>query len=506
MDAFLSKVRTKKFGLTALLVLAAVLLPHIPAADTGFLSTFSPGNTQGIFPIFTIVLCATYALFALGLNIVVGFAGLLDLGYVAFFLVGAYVAAWLMSDFIQGVNFSFLSGKFPPFEGAPSTGIRLSFWIVIFIAAIVAAIVGVLIGAPTLRLKSDYLALVTLGFGEILPEVFRNAERFTNGTKGLGPIDPIGSGPLDIIPGFNNRIGPSDYVAKYYVILALLGVFAFISIRLRDGKLGRAWMAIREDELAASLMGVPLMKTKLWSYAVGAIAGGVGGAFYGTLVGTINVDSFTFQLSIIILCAVILGGMGNVWGAILGGVAIQWVNYTGLIWTGTKYNEASNTKLIVWLLIFAALGVFGAYTAAKKGARVNWVWFGITAAVPAVGLILAALASKTANESTRRALVWIIAAVLVVVMVNLLSMLTKNKQLQGAPVAYALASGGLGGLMLLRLVRSDFTLDLVKYQFGFFGLVLVLMMLFRPDGFIPAARSKAVKQSEAALMGGEVAA
>ena len=364
-------------GILSLVGIAA-LLPHL-----GFTQ-----NSESVLPIFTIVLCAVYALFSLGLNIVVGFAGLLDLGYVAFFLVGAYVAAWLMSGFFYKRNVFFLDGLVA-FDGVKVPGIHITFWIVVVIAGIVAAVAGVIIGAPTLRLKSDYLALVTLGFGEILPEVFRNAEPVTNGTKGIGPVDPIGTGPLNLIPGFNKRIGPSDYIAKYYVILIFCAIFVWISIRLRDGRLGRAWMAIREDELAASMMGVPLMKTKLWSYAVGAFAGGVGGAFYATIVGTVNVDSFTFQFSIIILCAVILGGMGNVWGAILGGVVITWFNYTGLTWIGAQFNKVAGTNV-----------------------------------------------------------------------------------------------------------------SLTKYQFGFFGLVLVLMMLFRPEGFIPAARSKAVKQSEALLEGG----
>ena len=348
-------------------------------------------ETDGYLPLFTIVLCAVYALFALGLNIVVGFAGLLDLGYVAFFLVGAYVGAWFMSDFAVNVskhtrtlNFHFLdaaSHKIP--------GIHLSFWIVIIIAGMVAAVAGVIIGAPTLRLKSDYLALVTLGFGEILPEVFRNSDQLpgnlnlTNGTKGIGPVDRVGMGFLNYIPGIPKTIVASDYRTKYYVILVFCGLFVWVSVKLRDGRLGRAWMAIREDELAASLMGVPLMRTKLWSYAVGAVAGGVGGAFYATIVGTVNVDTFTFAFSIIVLCAVILGGMGNVWGAILGAVVITWFNYTGLTWIGAKINNAAGTKF-----------------------------------------------------------------------------------------------------------------NFVNLQFGLFGLVLVLMMLFRPEGFIPAARSKQVKKAE----------
>ena len=377
--SILSDFRETKRGpviIGAVAVAVALLLPHFFVTDN-----------EGPLPLFTVVLCAVYALFALGLNIVVGFAGLLDLGYVAFFLFGAYVAAWFMSDFIGSRNIHIL-------DTAAKTipGIHLSFWFVVILAGIITAITGVIIGAPTLRLKSDYLALVTLGFGEILPEIFRNAETFTNGTKGIGPVDNIGTGPLAYLPQINKTITPSDYIAKYYVILLFCAIFVWISIKLRDGRLGRAWMAIREDELAASLMGVPLMKTKLWSYAVGALAGGIGGAFYATIVGTVNVDGFTFAFSIIILCAVILGGMGNVWGVILGGVAITWVNYTGLTWVGTKINEIAGTHIV-----------------------------------------------------------------------------------------------------------------LTDYQFGFFGLVLVLMMLFRPEGFIPAARSKQVKKADAALVEGVTA-
>jgi branched-chain amino acid transport system permease protein len=364
--------RTGKLVIGAIAVFIAALMPHWFVTDN-----------DGPLPIFTVVLMAVYALFALGLNIVVGFAGLLDLGYVAFFLFGAYVSGWFMSDFISSQNIHIL-------DTAAKTipGVHLSFWFVVILAGVITAITGVIIGAPTLRLKSDYLALVTLGFGEILPEVFRNAEKFTNGTKGIGPVDSVGTGPLALLPGINKTISPSDYIAKYYVILVFCGLFVWISIKLRDGRLGRAWMAIREDELAASLMGVPLMKTKLWSYAVGALAGGVGGAFYATIVGTVNVDGFTFAFSIIILCAVILGGMGNVWGVILGGCAITWVNYTGLTWVGQQINDAAGTKV-----------------------------------------------------------------------------------------------------------------KLTDYQFGFFGLVLVLMMLFRPEGFIPAARSKQVKKAEALIEG-----
>ena len=371
-----------------LLMALAIAGPQLASGPTGWL------------PITTLVFCAVYALFSMGLNIVVGYAGLLDLGYVAFFLFGAYVAAWLMSDFWYTRSIHILDAAHKVID--PTThqpvsaqGIHLSFWIVMVVAALVAAIGGVIIGWPTLRLKSDYLALVTLGFGEILPEVFRNADfrtvsnpdalNLTNGTKGIGPLDPIGNGFLrhltnGVIP---KAVTPSDYRAKYYIILIFVVLFVYVSIKLRGGKLGRAWLAIREDELAASLMGVPLMRTKLWSYAIGAAAGGFAGTFYATTVGIVNVDTFIFSFSIIILCAVILGGMGNVWGAIVGGVVITWFNYTGLVWIGEKMNSALGTKV-----------------------------------------------------------------------------------------------------------------KLKDYEFGFFGMILVLMMLFRPQGLIPAARQKQVQELE----------
>ena len=146
-----------------------------------------------------------------------------------------------------------------------------------------------------------------------------------------------------------------------------------MSIKLRDGRLGRAWMAIREDELAASLMGVPLMRTKLWSYGVGAVAGGVGGAFYATIVGTVNVDTFTFAFSIIVLCAVILGGMGNVWGAILGAVVITWFNYTGLVWIGAKFNNAVLDGTFEFNFINLQFGLFGLVLVLMMLFRPRWL-------------------------------------------------------------------------------------------------------------------------------------
>ncbi len=312
------------------------------------------------FPLTTMVLCGIFVMFTLGLNIVVGYAGLLDLGYVAFFLFGAYTAGWLMSSFFfqidPGIHI------FDAAINPDSPGINLSFWIVVPIAAVVAAIAGVIIGAPTLRLKSDYLALVTLGFGEILPQAFRNGEsikgfNLSNGTKGIGPTNPLDMGWLSWTGVGKDAINVFDYKTRYYVIFALCVIFILISLRLRDGKLGRAWLAIREDELAASLMGVPLMRTKLWAYGVGAAAGGIGGAFYCVSLGGVQVDTFNFQFSVIVLCMVILGGMANVYGCILGAVILTWVNYTGMKEIGNSVNNTFGTEISVPKYQFLIFGI-----------------------------------------------------------------------------------------------------------------------------------------------------
>ncbi|MBT0768880.1 branched-chain amino acid ABC transporter permease [Kineosporia sp. J2-2] len=293
-----------------------------------------------------------WAIFALGLNIVVGYSGLLDLGYVAFWGIGGYVAGWLMAPFANQVAPQWNNLKISvwghPLPGQ-DYGIHLNFWLVLIIAAVVCALAGVVIGAPTLRLKSDYLALVTLGFGEILPEVFRNGERvgpngawnITNGTKGITPVDQIGTGPFQLIPGVPDLLGPFDLTWKFIVYGGLLALAMFVSLRIREGRLGRAWLAIREDELAASMMGVPLMRTKLSAYAVGASFGGIGGVCYATHVGGVLADRFTFSVSIILLAMVVLGGMGNVWGVTIGALGLAWINSTGLSKFGDVYNDVT---------------------------------------------------------------------------------------------------------------------------------------------------------------------
>jgi len=297
-----------------------------------------------------------WAIFALGLNIVVGYSGLLDLGYVAFWGIGGYVAGWLMAPFADQVTPGWANLSISiwghPLPGQ-ERGIHINFWLVLIIAALVCALAGVIIGAPTLRLKGDYLALVTLGFGEILPEIFRNGEtvgpngswNITNGTKGITGIDQIPTGPFQLIPGVPATLGTFDLTLKFVVFAALLALAMFVSLRIREGRLGRAWLAIREDELAASMMGVPLMRTKLSAYAVGAAFGGIGGVCFATHIGGVLADRFNFSVSITLLAMVVLGGMGNVWGVTVGALVLAWINSTGLAQLGVVYNDITGSNV-----------------------------------------------------------------------------------------------------------------------------------------------------------------
>jgi len=235
------------------------------------------------FPLLSINEALIYVMCALGLNIVVGYAGLLDLGYVAFWAIGSYVAGWLMSSFFFHLKINWF-GNAPAFS---PQGIHINFWVVLIAAAIVAAVAGIIIGAPTLRLRSDYLALVTLGFGEIIPQFFHNADKqhvgvnISNGTQGISPVDKISGPTFNPNGGIGwGPLGPFDGLSRYIFLIVLTALIVFVSLRLRVGRLGRAWLAIREDELAAGAMGVPLMRTKLAAYAVGAVAGGIAGVAY----------------------------------------------------------------------------------------------------------------------------------------------------------------------------------------------------------------------------------
>jgi len=253
-----------------------------------------------------------YIIMALGLNIVVGFAGLLDLGYVAFYAIGAFVIGWLGSGQFEKVHLDFLTDV--P-KALP--GIHVNFVIVVIVAAAFTGLWGVILGAPTLRLRGDYLAIVTLAFGEIVPRVLENWEYVSNGRQGITPIDRV------YFPGVGELNYPIELTGIYFVGLAMVLVTLFVNIRLRDSRLGRAWIAVREDEVAAAAMGVNLVRTKLWAYAVGAAFGGFAGAFLGVYRNTVNVDQFEFGFSVFILCMIIIGGMGNVAGVILGAVALS---------------------------------------------------------------------------------------------------------------------------------------------------------------------------------------
>lgn len=319
-------------------VLAAVLIFLFYNSVLPHLATGTRTTIEAWMPLKTLNICLIWAISALGLNIVVGYAGLLDLGYVAFWAIGSYVAGWAMSAFFFGRHINFL-GSLP--VGRP--GVHISFWFVLFIAGAFCAFMGFLIGAPTLRLKSDYLAIVTLGFGEIIPQIFRNGDHLfghnlTNGERGITPIDPVR------IP-FGRVLTPFDDEWRYVIFCLLTALTVFVSLRLREGRLGRAWLAIREDELAASMMGVPLMRTKLAAYAVGAFAGGLAGVSYAVYTNAVIATNFTFSISITLLAMVVLGGMGNVWGVILGALVIEWVNFTGLKQLGNTINQHAGTTI-----------------------------------------------------------------------------------------------------------------------------------------------------------------
>ena len=246
-----------------------------------------------------------YIILALGLNIVVGFAGLLDLGYVAFFAIGAYCYALLAS---------------------PHFGLHMPAWLLLPTGALVAGVFGVLIGAPTLRLRGDYLAIVTLGFGEIIRILLNNLDapiNITNGPQGVDRIDPLQFGALSLAHSHQllGLIVPALYNYYYLFLLLVLGVI-FISLRLEDSRIGRAWVAIREDEVAAAAMGINTRNIKLLAFAMGASFGGLAGGLFASFQGFVSPESFTLIESVMILCMVVLGGMGHIPGVILGAVLL----------------------------------------------------------------------------------------------------------------------------------------------------------------------------------------
>jgi branched-chain amino acid transport system permease protein len=314
-----------------------VLYPFIEEglSDLPIIGDFMP--TTG-----TLVVMIAFTMMAVGLNIVVGYCGLLDLGYVAFYAVGAYTAGWLASQHFEQVTFHFGSSV-----DNDQVGIHVTMWVVLIFAGLLTMLAGIIIGLPTLRLRGDYLAIVTLGFGEIIPQVVRNGDSFggfnlTNGTFGIAPIDAVGFPILSNIAFFPENFQTSDNRERWYYLVAflLLLLTVFCSVRLRDSRLGRAWIAIREDETAAAAMGVPLMKTKTWAYALGAFFGGVAGAYYASFKSGAFPADFYFNISVFLLCMVILGGMGSIWGVVVGGMILAYLNFSGLSTIGSKIQDA----------------------------------------------------------------------------------------------------------------------------------------------------------------------
>jgi len=263
-----------------------------------------------------------FAILALGLNIVVGFAGLLDLGYAAFFAIGAYTYGIFSSYQVQPEWSSFwepfqwlgLVQHIHPAVGPDTVHFAVSFWLMLPISALVAAFFGVLFGAPTLRLRGDYLAIVTLGFGEIVPIVARNVPYLTNGAMGLNGVTP------PTLFGYNFGVKSTPF---FYLGLAMIAFLVFVSLRLKDSRIGRAWLAIREDEIAAAAMGVNRVKLKLLAFAVGAGFAGATGTFYVAKLQTASPEMFMFPVSVMLIVMIVLGGMGSVAGVVLGALILQ---------------------------------------------------------------------------------------------------------------------------------------------------------------------------------------
>ena len=270
-----------------------------------------------------------YILLALGLNIVVGFAGLLDLGYIAFYAVGAYAYALLAS---------------------PHFNLHLPFWIVLPIGAGIAAFFGILLGAPTLKLRGDYLAIVTLGFGEIVRIFLNNLSRpvnITNGPQGLALIDPFRLPGIDFsVPQVFAGLTLIGAMKYYYLLLLVMLALIVINVRVQNSRIGRAWEAIREDEVAARAMGINTTHMKLLAFAMGATFGGVAGGMFSAIQGFISPESFVLVESVMVVSMVVLGGMGNIWGVILGALLLSFVPEI-LRWTVDPAQQAIFGRTLV---------------------------------------------------------------------------------------------------------------------------------------------------------------
>ena len=292
----------------AVFVLCALALMVLPLVVQQF--------GQGWVRIMAIALL--YVLLALGLNIVVGYAGLLDLGYVAFYAVGAYLFALLAS--------TQLTDNFPAIAAMYPEGLHAPLWLVIPLGALLAGLAGLLLGAPTLKLRGDYLAIVTLGFGEIIRVFLNNLEQpinITNGPRGIGPIDSITIFGWDLGKKWNLfGLDIPSVTNHYYLFLAVVLLAVLICRRLERSRIGRAWMAIREDEVAARAMGIHTRNLKLLAFGIGATFGGVSGVLFAGFQGFVSPESFALQESVMIVAMVVLGGMGHLPGVIVGALLL----------------------------------------------------------------------------------------------------------------------------------------------------------------------------------------
>ncbi len=372
-----SRLPDRARGLTPVVVVAGLAITYPFYVDklwTGHIPVI-----EQFPPLHDAVTILVFVMMAVGLNVVVGYAGLLDLGYVAFYAIGAYTAGWLASGQFSQVNFHLGSVGI----GSDAPGIHISVWLVLLLAGVITAIGGILIGLPTLRLRGDYLAIVTLGFGEIIPQAVRNGDNLhgfdlTHGTFGINPIDQLGFGQkLNDVVGlpvrYDASFPPEPDRLFFWTVLGLLLLTLFCSMRLRDSRLGRAWIAIREDETAAGAMGIPLMRTKTWSYAIGAFFGGIAGAYIATFNSGAFPSQFDFNISVFLLCMVILGGMGSLWGVVVAGTILAWLNFDGLgnigSWVNTnllpsshqidvpKYSFGIYGFIIVLMMLFRPTGL-----------------------------------------------------------------------------------------------------------------------------------------------------
>jgi branched-chain amino acid transport system permease protein len=313
---------------TALVFAAAIVLPFV--------------HPNGGFTNF-LVTAGGFVLLALGLNIVVGFAGLLDLGYAAFFAIGSYSFAMLASN-----NFDIHT----PIWGE---GIHIPFWVLLFLASGIAAVFGILLGAPTLRLRGDYLAIVTLGFGEIVPQTFLNLSQFTGGPNGIGSLDKPS------IFAYKFSFDPLPY---YFMVLALIALAVWVANNLRESRLGRAWMAIREDELAAAHMGINTTTAKLAAFALGASFSGLAGCALAANLQLVSPDQFGFNVSIFVLAMLVLGGMGNIPGVIVGSLILSALERL-ILPQGTNFLhgigvnvDLTNSRFLLYGVILVAMMLF----------------------------------------------------------------------------------------------------------------------------------------------------